>query len=231
MKTAICFYGTISNKIASVSGIVDYNTELIDFEFVGKEFIIPNLIEPNNADVFIHCWAVQAEEKMKKLYNPISSKFELNENYKNEFESKTPVKTKYAINRRSFFFSIKTVLQLVSDHEKEIGLKYDRILLYRPDVAIIKKIRLSEIDLKSNVVISNNGVKHFGDFHYIMDSDTSRRFSTLYDNINPMIDYEPISMPVTLATEMGIEIRQGDILAGRDQEVYRPDKIVNVDWL
>lgn len=223
---ALCLFGAISRKTSSWEGsATGKSNDLIDYELVANKYIIPNVIEPNKPiDVFIHCWTCCAETDMLRLYNPVSYKFEDNSKYLEKFKNKTSVIKRFAINRRSFLLSIKSVLSLLKQYEFDNNIEYDNIILYRPDVAVMKKLRLSNIQLIPGIdlVISNDGTKHHGDFHYIMSSKTANKFMLLYDMIDGNIDYDPITMPVTLAKQAGISmIQDHNMVAGKDQEVYR----------
>jgi len=235
-KNAICLIGGISTSYNSHNSLIETHN-LIDYHAVArvnKKFIFNH---NSNIDVFIHCWTPSAEADMVQLYNPKSYLFEDNAIYntvlRNKCWNKDDLRLRgrgqFEFNRASFFLSIKKCLTLMHEYKSTTNTSYDKVMIYRPDVVINKPLILSDFPVGENLVLCNNGKSHPGDFHYVMDENTSYKFSTLYDNIEVGRKFQPSSdiidirsMPLDIAKYIGIEIRQlSNFIAGRDQEVAR----------
>ena len=245
IRNAICFVGGIGTTKNSHNSIIEINN-LIDYHSVAKinkKFIFDY---NNNIDIFMHCWTPNVKNDMIQLYNPKSFLFEDNSIYKSELRDKCWHKNNlnlkqsgaYEFNRASFFLSIKKSLTLMNEYKIKNNIKYDKVMVYRPDIVINKPLVLNDFPVQENLVFCNDGVRHVGDFHYVMDESTSYKFSRLYDNIESgrlftKGIYQPYdetlvnirTMPVDVAKYIGIEVQQlSNFVAGRDQEVARKCK-------
>ena len=191
--------------------------QLVDYVGI-SEILKSKLIDVNeNVDTFIHCWTPSVSTNMVEIYKPKACEFEQNDIYAEEFKSKCyNIGSLY--NRASFLLSIQKSLSLMIDS----GKVYDNVLIIRPDVVLFKNLILSELELVDNIVYSNNGRVHPGDFFYLMNYNTSKTFRNMYEKINPNVNYEIRTMPVDLASELGIDIiDHPNFIAGRDIEVSR----------
>ena len=233
--TAICFMGAIGlrnsefngHRIdslgASATATVNTSKYLIDYVAISK-INKKRIIDVNeNVDVFIHCWTPAAEENMVINYNPKLYTFEDNGIYVEQFKNKCKdYRRKMEFNRASFLFSIKKSLLLLKEFEEKENIKYDNILVIRPDVVLFKELNMSDLVLEDNIVISNDGRAHPGDFFYIMNSFTANKFLQMYDIIDNKVSYNVRTMPVDLAKELGVDIvSHPNFLAGPDIEVSR----------
>lgn len=220
---ALCFIGGIGNKYNSYNGIAQ-SKDLVDWKLAAK---INNelIIKQNNCiDIFVHCWTKSIKNEFIEIYKPKNLLFEDNSIYEKQFLNKcynNPPK-KFEFNRVSFLFSIKQSLNLLINYSKKNNILYEKVIIYRPDVVINKPFKLHEFDTTENLVICNNGVKHLGDFHYVMNFETATKFMSLYDNIDPNIDYNFKTMPKDIAEKIGLSFyEQSNFIAGQDQEVLR----------
>lgn len=221
MKNAVCFMGAIGLAHSQFKGDASANkNQLVDYVGI-SEILKSKLIDVNeNVDTFIHCWTPSVSTNMVEIYKPKACEFEQNDIYAEEFKSKCyNIGSLY--NRASFLLSIQKSLSLMINS----GEVYDNVLVIRPDVVLFKNLILSELELVDNTVYSNNGRVHPGDFFYLMNYNTSKTFRDMYEKINSNIDYEIRTMPVDLASELGIDIiDHPDFIAGRDIEVSRKCK-------
>lgn len=177
-RIAICLTGTVT-KIRSgwllteedlyKSSDYPYANFIACYNAVKQHILIPN----NDCviDFFIHCWATDLSEDLCKLYNPKLSIFEDNKQYAEDIKKRMISPEKYGYV--SWALSIKKGLELVHQYEKENG-NYDLIMLYRPDLLIMKNINFKNYD--------NTVITHLGDFYFIMSSENSRLFTGLYDS-------------------------------------------------
>ena len=230
-NTAVCFVGAIGLARSEFAGTVkSSDNSLIDYVAISK-INKKRIIDVNeNVDVFIHCWTPPAEENMVINYNPKLYLFEDNDIYAEQFSNKckdhtikkTGVPYMMEFNRASFLFSIKKSLLLLKEFEEKENIKYDKILVIRPDVVLFKELNMSDLVLEDNIVISNDGRAHPGDFFYIMNSFTAYKFLQMYDIIDNKVSYDVRTMPVDLAKELGVDIvGHPNFLAGPDIEVSR----------
>ena len=230
MRSAVCFVGAIGlsgGKSNYFRGNATFKkNKLVDYEGI-SHIMKKHLIDVNdNVDTFIHCWTPDVESDMVRIYKPKSFLFEENDIYSEEFKRKCSIFRGRAYNRASFLLSIQKSLSLMV----ESGEEYDSVLVIRPDVILFKNLILSELQLVDNIVYSNNGRVHPGDFFYLMNYNTSKIFRNMYEKIksfkedwsHDLINDIIINMPVELSSELGIDvIDHPNFNAGRDIQVSR----------
>lgn len=166
MKVAICFYGLVGS-------VSDKNGNGISLDpKIAYDLNFRNLIEPNDADVFIHSWSKEHESSLLNLYKPkrhlIENQMEfpqarsLVSNRDKRQKVKNFVSTIFRpVARRSLkqeqmkeayracsrWNSNKKVLGLKRAYETEFGFTYDCVMVLRLDVGFYNKIDLSSYDM------------------------------------------------------------------------------------
>lgn len=137
-----------------------------------------NIVDCYNADVFLHAWStldaqsttwwcserpssatlsVQADD-VKKLYNPTRMIIE-DQLWSDEYNRISFGNEAVPLESVMFMFhSITQCLKLISDYEKQNSIKYDFVIMVRPDVLIKSGIDATvlanEIATKSAVIFS-----------------------------------------------------------------------------
>lgn len=228
IRVAFCLRGAVSRRSgnAAVRGrIYDASSDYIDFGSV-SESIKKHILAPNGdlqIDVFIQSWNCDLRDQLKELYCPVDSLFEDNEMYADEIEARCE-------NPRSFSgvsqaLSIKRAIQLKESYERRLGFEYDMVVLYRPDVFIWKDIDLSKYDVSKGVYVNAHPGGN-GDFHFVMSNADSAAFKGLYDS---PLQGNPYRMHFWIKNYIekyiGRKVIMDDIVPGRDQEVFREDKM------
>lgn len=230
-KAALILRGGISNTYGKLSISNDArNKDYINFRCV-KNSLQKHLIDYNSEfhfDTYIQSWNIELREDLVNLYNPISTIFEDNSIYAEEFKQiliKCETNEKH-YNQVSQALSIKKSFQLVKNVDR-----YDCIIFYRPDVLVWKNIDLDKYNL--NKIYCNNYGYGQGDFHFIMSPSNARKFHLVYDFLskeNPPIDH--MYIPKHVRDFTGQEILCDNIESGVDQEVVRKLKnSVNLGYL
>lgn len=166
MRIAICFYGLVGSKIDK-SGIGEKLDPKIAFDLNKK-----NIIDINNADVFIHSWSFDSKTQLEELYRPkasiienqkkfpeslklvpnINFKQKVKELYlryfnKTEYTSIIKSRGKEAFRAYSRWYSSKQTLKLKEDYENQHNFKYDAVLVLRLDVAFYTTLEIKNYDL------------------------------------------------------------------------------------
>jgi hypothetical protein len=144
MRTAICFSGLVGSTLGK-SYIKKGNTNLC-FK-ISSNLYKKNIIDLNNADVFVHSWSVELEDKVVEAYNPKKYLFEKQKIFKTpkyKILNKTPEARKQT--HYSLQYSRMISANLKSEYEKEHNFKYDYVMLARFDLAWQTPLVFSEYD-------------------------------------------------------------------------------------
>jgi len=132
MRVAFLLHG----KIGGMAG-KDGAGGLIDYRFCCDKFY-ENIIEPNNADVFLHSWSKEQEDDLMEIYSPKKAVIEKQRGFpinrslpllgdKGNLESVMSI-------IKSRFYSSQKVISLKSEYEKENKFKYDFVFISRFDL-------------------------------------------------------------------------------------------------
>lgn len=170
MKIALCFYGMGPLKCLK-NASKNINKD------IPKNFWLKNVIEPNNTDVFIHCWSPEIEEDYVETFKPKKHIFE-----KPKVFLKGGGRYDYGATRRevwqSVHYSIKQVNLLKQKYEEENSFKYDLVMIARFDIVWLKPIDISIFDPKfihgspwNYADDVNSYRKHFNNIQLIKEKD------------------------------------------------------------
>lgn len=121
MKIAICFYG-------KTGGWGGKDSEGIDPRLAAEHYQ-RNIIEPNNADVFIHSWSINHGDELIKLYQPRYCKFEKQIHFSNDFGTHIV---------RSRWYSTRESIQMAQG--------YDWIMSTRLDTAFFTPVNFANLN-------------------------------------------------------------------------------------
>jgi hypothetical protein len=167
-------------------------------------------------DIFIHCWSTDLEDRLVDLYKPKKWLFEDNRRYNGLINASIDTPENFA--QGSQVLSITKTLELMHS----TGVRYDRVVIIRPDVLLWKDMVLSRYDLDK--VYVNQWKEQLGDFHFVMNYDNSIIFGRAFDSA--LVTGEGwlkqyilsrISPPV-----------EDDIVAGVNQEVLRHISLTSI---
>jgi hypothetical protein len=203
MRIAICFYGLHPDIT---------NTKYINKNLV-KNFV-PQYLEKNfmnqyeNIDSFVHSWSIEKKEKIIKEYNPTEYDIEeqkifnipedikntknKNNNTNNE-KCKQVYKMCWVEVMFSMFYSIKKVLNLMNQYEKNNKIEYDIVILSLMDIIWLKPFTINKIDDRTAIYnpiwgkknyhsIKNNYKMVKGDL-IIGNSNNIYKLNTIYDDL------------------------------------------------
>jgi hypothetical protein len=186
----------------------------------GFEYINKNLIIPNNADVFIHCWyddskngigfdssrwaaagSAQAgtDLRIQDLYKPKKIIIEpeknpnpTNRKWKDFNKNLTQADPRILF---SMFYSIMRANDLKREYEQENDFTYDAVARIRFDAALMSPVIMREYDLgmlNSLNIINNPGV--ICDWLNFANSDIMDQYSDVYNKIEEYWDKDNIKM-------------------------------------
>lgn len=185
--------------------------------------IVKHIINANpdySFDFFIHCWNEDLKESLTSLYNPKKSVFENNLLYNDEINKK--VREPNEFTGISHALSIKKSIELAEEYQKENDIKYDLIILFRPDLIILKDMNLKEYNSNKIYVNGHTPPDPVGDFHFVMGTELASQFKHLYDGVelgNPCKHHFWMQNYVT--NFMKQELLFDNIIAGNHEEVLR----------
>ena len=145
MRVALCLYG--------LTGAVDFGFGLgksIDPR-IGHFHHLKHIIEPNNADVFIHSWNTEFEDLLVDLYKP-----------KKHIVEKQIIFDENSINKNSIpsrWWSNSVVMNLKRQYEEENNFKYDWVMLYRFDHVFLVNLNFSKFNNDKIYFRHSNGMR------------------------------------------------------------------------
>ena len=211
-KCAICLRGCVDKiKSGHFHNIKDIYKEgkYINIDSIYKS--IKMHIIDNNADYefdfFIHCWNPDLKEKICNLYDPKDYVFEYQFPYKNIVSCSLDGQK----------LGISKSLNIMINFADKNNIKYDKIIVYRPDVILFKNMDLSLY--KNNQIYCNNSINE--DFHFIMNFDNAKIFKDVNNYKMSFYDFTKKIMKNPL---------NGDnIKCGIHQEVLRKIKMASID--
>lgn len=160
-------------------------------------------------DIFIHCWSIDLEDRLVDLYKPKKWLFEDNRLYNSLINASINAPQNFA--QGSQVLSITKSLELM----QSTGVRYDRVVIIRPDVLLWKDMVLTKYD--PDRVYVNRWQQQLGDFHFVMNYDNSIIFSRAF--VSALVTGEGwLKQYIVSHISPPLE---DDIVAGVDQEVVR----------
>ena len=211
-KCAICLRGCIDKvKSGHFSKIEDIYKEgvYINIDSIYKS-IKTHIIDCNldyDFDFFIHCWNPDLKDKLCLLYNPKDSIFEYQTLYKNIIHC--------SMDGQKLGIS-KSLDTMINFSERE-NIKYDRIIVYRPDVILFKDMDLNFYE--NDKIYCNDSIKE--DFHFIMNFDNAK----IFKDVNKYkITFQDFAEKI-----MKNPLNADNIKCGKHQEVLRKIKMASID--
>ena len=121
--------------------------------------------------------------------------------------------------------SMSKVLNLVRNYEQNSSHRYSSVLLARPDVLLNKPISFDLSRKKENrdtVIWNTAGNSGHADFHFLMSRDNADVFERIYAEFADNKKCAPHSGWIQeFLQRHGLDTKQDEVVAGRDEEVYR----------
>jgi hypothetical protein len=186
LKVALCMRGAIASKDLEFTRCGDLykSKNYVDYKkcyrSIVKHILTPNL-DNYEFDIFCQSWNPDLETELVDLYCPKKTLFEDNTHYNEQIN--TFCKSPTDFSGISQALSIKKVIELKEDYEKETNICYDIVILYRYDVLLWKDMNLKDYTNIDNTLYVNAHVGGNGDFHFIMNNKLSNSFKNLYDSL------------------------------------------------
>jgi len=217
-KAAICLHGAIA-KIGprfSTQGSLYNNNKYVNYKACFNS-IVKHIIGPNqhySFDYFIHCWSTDVKYDIISMYHPKHYLFEDNSIYYDEINRKISNPEDFGGASRAL--SIKKSIELFEEYKKQS--EYDVVIVYRPDVILLKDIVLDNYDLTK--IYTNGNI--YADFHFIMSQINSIKFKNLYASLDQgNVHKYHYWIKNYIENFMHQEVCPDDIQPGLHQEVLR----------
>jgi hypothetical protein len=168
MKIALCLCGIVGTD--SKYGIGD---KKINYKVAHKHFKDHLFDLDQEVDVFFHSWSTEYEDRLNKIYNPVSCEFE-----DQPFFSENP-RTQATYCR---WLSTKKSIDLM----RKSNNSYDFVLLTRFDIAFLvdfdfKKYDNQKFYAQGPVGPFNNGLYLINDLWFFSSEENMIKLSSLYD--------------------------------------------------
>ena len=129
MKVAVCLHGLARGSAVKADGA-----------YAEKFKYLKDKVESYDVDYFIHTWDTDLEEELTNIFSPKKSIYEPQVNFDAEMAQLREPERYHSNNNGdlfktlSFTYSRMKSVELKSQHEKELGFKYDCVLIARFDV-------------------------------------------------------------------------------------------------
>lgn len=211
-----------------------------------------NIIKANpeyKFDVFIQSWNPDLESRLTSLYSPRGVIFENNQDYAQLLHNLTqqslgneprtfqqsfwrrvkPDSDKYkkTYGGLSQALAIKKGVELIGEYGN--GVDYEHVILFRPDVALLAPMKLS--DYSQPCIYVNKYANLMGDFHWVFHPREIRLFSKLLESVcDGNYHRQHLWIRDYFQRNCGERYIQDEILAGRDEEVMRQVKFSNISF-
>lgn len=203
MRTALClhgYYGTVSTG---------------DFEsgFRGYEHLTTNVLSKGNVDVFIHNWQPEIQRNICKIYQPKSSTFEpqvdfkvvckdngIDQSYTDQGFPRSSTMYLNATFERilSFYYSRCQSLKLCFAYQKEHSFEYDWVITSRFDIGQRGGGQVNQLKFDPTLDPSFFYTAHwdqinvgYGDMWHYANSTNMQVYSRIYDQA--LLDFKPQS--------------------------------------
>ena len=226
-RVALCISGAMSkkgsesffikNSLYSPGEYDDYN---LCFNTIKRHIFEANS-DDYDFDIFCHSWNPDLEGEFRTLYQPKAAQFEDNRQY-NDIFSKLCREAK-EFSGVSKAFSMKKSIELKEAYEKENGIEYDIVFIYRYDLVLWKNITLDLYINFEETIYVNAGMDSNADFYFIMNNETSKEFKMLYDSIETYQNYVITHSWIKnfVVNCMKKHLKMDKILPGKYQECIR----------
>jgi hypothetical protein len=228
MKIAVCLRGAVAkidghsffieNSLYRAGRYVNINA---CYNSVKKHIVDAN--QNCSFDFFIHCWNQDLQDPLINLYQPKKFLFEDNSIYNSEINKK--IREPQEFTGISHALSIKKSIEL-SESQNE---KYDLVILFRPDLILLKDMDLSVYDPNQIYVNGHTPPDPVGDFHFVMGPKIASEFKNLYDGVekgNPCKHH--FWMKNYVNNFMHRPLVDDAIIAGTHEEVLRKINIIMI---
>ena len=254
MKVAFILRGGISkvqSRLSFPSSINSADVPFVNFLACSKS-INQHIFDANpgvDFDVYLQSWNPELKEALIEIYNPRSHHFSFNSQYENEIRIRCkeslrnePIKisnfrerirslTPGEYTRSNDYSGISQALAIhlgIQLVEKSVE-QYDFVILYRPDLLLVKDICLNNYN--SNVISVNNYDNCLGDFHWIFKPDYLLSFSRLWESTK-IGNYHETHFWIKRYFDFFLKIpyEMDRIIAGKDQEVLRQIKATHISF-
>lgn len=180
MKVALCLQGLSIGSNDKGNSVDSHNC---------MDLMYKNIIEPNNADVFIHTWNTNDNsiQKLKQIYKPKKSLFE-------EQIMFDEMNSKYHSTKSRWYSQMKSI-ELKKQYEQENKFIYDFVLISRFDCFYKTLINFSTLN-STNFYASNWKLPHsidgFLDYWFISNSSNMDLFGDLYNKLDSYLKFDKI---------------------------------------
>ena len=191
MRIAYTINGLIGGFVGRNSQTSDKSKDsTIILEYVSN-LLRKNVIEPNNADVFIFSWHTDFEEQFNKFLNPTSISLEEQIDFE-IFEHLKGGDHNRVNGHLSRWYGFKEVMNLVRNHEQKNNIKSDMVVNARFDICWNRPFDFSNLETDKFHIPWHPDIPNYGwpfgspeilDHVFASNSDSMNSYSTMYDKL------------------------------------------------
>ena len=232
----------VSGRLLNPEQVSSSASNYVNFKACARS-IKTNIIDTNpdyKFEVFIQSWNPDLKTQLNNIYNPVAASYEVNQSFapllnrlsrlsiQNQPKSFSDrLHRKYREGSVDFLKTYAGISQALAikrslDLLKSIGqtANYDRVILTRPDLILLKPILLS--DYSTDDVYVNRYADHMGDFHWVFEPKWVSLFQGIVDSIESGNFHKQHTwIRDFIQNTCGDSYREDNILAGQDEEVLR----------
>lgn len=226
-KHALILFGAVArlshqkpSSIGDASDIYDVSLGPYTPVNITGAGIIRHILDQNpNMDVIMHSWNLDLKDELEEVFNPVRAEFEDNRDMEEIFKGFESSDWKQV----SCAYSLKQGVKLMQEQEEISGMQYDSVIFYRPDVILLKDLKIDVILNDTAKVYVNSHVNGNGDFHFIMTRANAIEFAKLYDSISALHPANPPHgwIQFYINHEMETSVVMDGVVPGVDEEIYR----------
>ena len=193
MRIAYTINGLIGGFVGKNSQTSDKSKDsTIILEYVSN-LLRKNVIEPNNADVFIFSWHTDFEDEFNKFLNPTSMLLEEQIDFRifDHIRKFHGFSEKRTIGHMSRWYGYKQVMSLVHNHERKNNIKYDLVVNARFDICWNRPFDFTKLSPEKFHIPWHPDIPDYGwprkpeilDHVFASSSQLMRVYSTMYDKL------------------------------------------------
>lgn len=213
MKIALCLYGM------GAMDCLKYAKPFVKKDSSRKHWL-KYMIEPNNMDVFIHCWSQEYEKDYVNDFKPKDYIFEERKKWPERRGHKRVVDYGNSLDEimQSVHYSLKQSVDMKTKYEEQNDFEYDLVMIARMDVVWFDygNHKLSQLNLDPERIYTSpwnyahnktktRNMQYIFDHYMVTGSKMANTISKIFDNIQKYVQYStPQVMKYQYFKDIGI---------------------------
>lgn len=195
MKIALCLYGM------APMDCLKHASHFIKQDITRNHWL-KYIIEPNNMDVFIHCWSPKYQDEYLNDYKPKDYLFEQEKKWpcRKGFERIIDYNNSLDEIMQSVHYSLKQSVDMKTKYEIKNNFKYDFVMIARMDIVWFKEQKIENYNLDKSYIYTspwnyafdihkNMDTPYIFDHYMITGTDMANTISNIFYSIDKYVQY------------------------------------------